>query len=240
MAYTNSPLVTYTRLSPHHSGLRTHAIDRITIHHAVGQFTAAGICAVFCGARQASANYVLGYDGEIGLSVEEKNRSWCSSSEANDQRAVTIECADDSYAPYKMNDVAYARLLELCVDICKRNGKTKLLWLGTKDRILAYEPAPDEMVLTLHKFFLNTQCPGDFLIGKMPEIAERVTAKLQEDIKPTLDNMPSKWAQDAVEWAVQNGLMAGGANGDLMLHSPITREQFCVILKAYNDKIASK
>ena len=106
MAYSNSPLVTYTRLSPHNSGTRTHAIDRITIHHAVGQFTASGLCACFCGARQASANYVIGHDGEVGLSVEEKNRSWCSSSEENDQRAVTIECADDSYAPYKMNDVA--------------------------------------------------------------------------------------------------------------------------------------
>lgn len=184
MMYTNSPLVGYTRLSPHHSGFRTHAIDRITIHHAVGQFTAAGICAVFCGARLASANYVLGYDGEVGLSVEEKNRSWCSSSEANDQRAVTIECADDSYSPYKMTDAAYARLIELCVDICKRNGKKKLLWLGNKTAALAYTPAADEMVMTVHRWFLATQCPGQWLMERMPEIAERVTKQLGGNPNP--------------------------------------------------------
>lgn len=234
MAYSNSPLVTYTRLSPHNSGTRTHAIDRITIHHAVGQFTASGLCACFCGARQASANYVIGHDGEVGLSVEEGNRSWCSSSEENDQRAVTIECADDSYAPYKMNDVAYERLIELCVDICKRNGKRKLIWLGNKAKTLAYTPADDEMVMTVHRWFLPTQCPGDWLMGKMPEIAERVTAELQK-ARFTGDSTPATWAQEAVDWAVNNGLMVGDKNGDLMLHSPITREQFCVMLKRYHD-----
>ena len=61
--------------------------------------------------------------------VEEKNRSWCSSSNANDQRAVTIECASDGAEPYAFRDVVYQSLITLCVDICKRNGKTKLLWL---------------------------------------------------------------------------------------------------------------
>ena len=30
-------------------------------------------------------------------------------------------------------DVVYQTLIKLCVDICKRNGKKKLLWLGDKD-----------------------------------------------------------------------------------------------------------
>ena len=37
MAYTNSPLVSYTKLSPNHSVQRTHSIDRITTHCVVGQ-----------------------------------------------------------------------------------------------------------------------------------------------------------------------------------------------------------
>ena len=95
--------------------------------------------------------------------VEEKNRSWCSSSASNDQRAVTIECASDSKAPYAFKDVVYNKLIELCTDICKRNGKTRLLWLGDKDKTLGYTPAPDEMVLTVHRWFANKSCPGDWM-----------------------------------------------------------------------------
>ena len=96
MGYTNSSLVSYTKLSPNHSGQRTHSIDRITPHCVVGQLSAESICGCFTSpSRQASCNYGIGKDGRISLCVEEKNRSWCSSSNANDQRAVTIECASD-------------------------------------------------------------------------------------------------------------------------------------------------
>ena len=96
MAYTNSSLVSYTKLSPNHSGQRTHSIDRITPHCVVGQLSAESICGCFTSpSRQASCNYGIGTDGRISLCVEEKNRSWCSSSNANDQRAITIECASD-------------------------------------------------------------------------------------------------------------------------------------------------
>lgn len=128
MAYTNSSLVSYTKLSPNHSGQRTHSIDRITPHCVVGQLSAENICGCFTSpSRQASCNYGIGTDGRISLCVEEKNRSWCSSSNANDQRAITIECASDMSEPYAMNDKVYAALISLCTDICKRNGSRILL-----------------------------------------------------------------------------------------------------------------
>lgn len=150
---SNSSLVCYTLLSPNHSGARTHAIDRITPHCVVGQLSCESICGCFTSStRQASCNYGIGKDGRISMSVEEKNRSWCSSSNANDQRAVTIECASGLKEPYEMNDAVYNSLINLCVDICRRNGKTKLLWFGDKATSLNYEPAAHEMVLTVHRW----------------------------------------------------------------------------------------
>ena len=131
MAYTNSGLVAYKKLSPNHSGQRTHSIDRITPHCVVGQCTAEGLGDWFAASStQASSNYGIDRDGRVGLYVEEKNRSWCSSSNANDQRAVTIECASDTTEPYAFRDVVYQKLITLCVDICRRNGKNKLIWFG--------------------------------------------------------------------------------------------------------------
>ena len=178
MAYTNSSLVKYTGLSPNHSGQRTHSIDRITPHCVVGQLTAEGICACFPKGREASCNYAIGRDGKIALCVEEKNRSWCSSSAENDQRAVTIECASDSTAPYAFNTAVYNALIELCVDICKRNGKNKLLWLGDKTKTLNYAPKSGEMVLTVHRWFANKSCPGDWMYSRMGDLATTVTKRL--------------------------------------------------------------
>ena len=179
MAYTNSPLVSYTKLSPNHSGQRTHSIDRITPHCVVGQLTAESICGCFTSpSREASCNYGIGKDGKISLCVEEKNRSWCSSSNANDQRAVTIECASEKTHPYAMNDAVYQSLIRLCVDICKRNGKKKLLWLGDKNKTLNYSPKSDEMVITVHRWFANKSCPGDWRYSRLGDLASKVTAAL--------------------------------------------------------------
>ena len=185
MTYTNSPLVAYTKLSPNHSGQRTHSIDRITPHCVVGQLSAESICGCFTSAsKQASCNYGIGYDGKVSLCVEEKNRSWCSSSKANDQRAVTIECASDRKGPYAFNDKVYQSLIKLCADICKRNGKTKLLWLGNKNKALSYQPKPDEMVLTVHRWFANKSCPGNWLYARMGDLAEKVNAQLGSSAPP--------------------------------------------------------
>lgn len=179
MAYTNSKLVSYTKLSPNHSGQRTHRIDRITPHCVVGQLSCESICGCFTSpSRQASCNYGIGKDGRISLCVEEKNRSWCSSSNANDQRAVTIECASDMSEPYAMNSAVYNSLVKLCVDICKRNGKKRLLWFADKNKTLNYAPKSDEMVLTIHKWFANKSCPGNWLYSRLSELATKVTTEL--------------------------------------------------------------
>lgn len=179
MAYTNSPMVAYTKLSPNHSGQRTHSIDRITLHCVVGQCTAEGLGEWFeKTSTQASSNYGIDKDGRVGMYVEEKNRSWCSSSSANDQRAITIECASDKTEPYAFRDIVYQRLIELCVDICKRNGKNKLIWFGDKDKTLAYEPKSGEMILTVHRWFANKSCPGNWMYARMGDLADKVTAAL--------------------------------------------------------------
>ena len=179
MAYTNSSMVAYTKLSPNNSGQRTHSIDRITPHCVVGQCTAEGLGDWFAKtSTQASSNYGIDKDGRVGMYVEEKNRSWCSSSNANDQRAITIECASDTTEPYAFKDVVYQTLIKLCVDICKRNGKNKLLWLGDKDKTLSYEPKSGEMILTVHRWFANKSCPGNWMYARMGDLAEKVTAAL--------------------------------------------------------------
>ena len=127
---SNSALICYTKLSPNHSGNRTHTIDTISIHCMAGNLSVESCGALFAkSSRQASSNYGIGSDGRIALYVPEAYRSWCTSSRANDQRAITIECASDKTAPYAMTDAVYASLIKLCTDICKRNGKTKLLSL---------------------------------------------------------------------------------------------------------------
>ena len=180
MGYTNSPMVVYTKLSPNHSGQRTMAIDRITPHCVVGQCTAEGLGDWFYkSSTQASSNYGIDKDGRVGMYVEEKNRSWCSSSGANDQRAITIECASDTTEPYAFRDIVYQRLIELCVDICKRNGKNKLIWFGDKDKTLNYSPQSGEMILTVHRWFANKSCPGNWMYARMGDLAEKVTKALQ-------------------------------------------------------------
>ena len=179
MGYTNSHLVAFTLLSPNHSGQRTKRIDRISPHCVVGQCTAEGLGDWFYRpSTQASSNYCIDKDGRVGLYVEEKNRSWCTSSNENDQRAVTIECASGKVEPYAMNEVVYDRLIDLCVDICQRNGKKKLLWFGDKDKSLSYQPKDDEMLITVHRWFANKSCPGNWLYARLGDLATKVTARL--------------------------------------------------------------
>ena len=132
---SNSSMISYTKLSPNNSGERTMNIDRITPHCVVGQCSVETLGKIFSNTSiKASSNYGIGVDGRVGMYVPENKRSWCSSSAENDQRAVTIECASDTNEPYRMNDAVYKTLVKLCVDICKRNYKTALLWLGDKEK----------------------------------------------------------------------------------------------------------
>lgn len=195
-------MVSYTRLSPNHSGQRTHSIDRITPHCVVGQLYAESICGCFTSpSRQASCNYGIGTDGKVSLCVEEKNRSWCSSSNANDQRAVTIECASDKTEPYAMNSKVYDSLIKLCTDICRRNGKKKLLWLGDRNKTLNYTPKSDEMVLTVHRWFANKSCPGDWLYARLGGLAAKVTAALSTGTGDSADKAASQLYRVRKTWA---------------------------------------
>ena len=224
MGFTNSKMVTYTKLSPNHSGQRTHSIDRITPHCVVGQCSVETLGSIFApSSRQASSNYGIGEDGRVGMYVEEKNRSWCSSSSANDQRAVTIECASDNTEPYAFKDVVYQTLIKLCVDICQRNGKKKLLWLGDKDTTLAYTPKADEMVLTVHRWFANKSCPGSWMYARIGDLASKVTAQLggnkQEETPTVTDAEKTIW--DFLHGKIGNAYGAAGMMGNLYAESAL-------------------
>ena len=225
MAYTNSSRVAYTKRGPNHSGQRTHSIDRITPHCVVGQCSVETLGNIFLPtSRQASCNYGIGVDGRVGMYVEEKNRSWCSSSSANDQRAITIECASDTTEPYAFKDVVYQKLITLCVDICKRNGKKKLLWLGDKDKTLSYEPKSDEMVLTVHRWFANKSCPGEWLYSRLGDLASKVTAALGGSTATTepsaaTDNEKAIW--DYLYGKIGNAYGVAGLMGNLYAESAL-------------------
>lgn len=180
MAYTNSSLVNLVKLSLNHSGTRNHAIDTITIHCMVAQWSIETACAFFSkSSTQASCNYAIGSDGRIALIVEEKNRSWCTSSASNDNRAVTIEVASDTKHPYAVTDQAYASLINLVADICKRNGIKKLLWEGNKNLI----GQVSRQNMTVHRWFAAKACPGDYLYNRHGEIARKVNEKLAGSVQ---------------------------------------------------------
>ena len=188
---SNSSLVTYTKITKNKTSPRNHAIDTITIHCIVGQWTAKQGCDYFANTdRQCSANYVVGKDGSIGLSVDEKDRSWCSSNAANDNRAVTIEVASDTTHPYAVTDAAYNALIKLVADICKRNGIKKLLWKGDKSLI----GQVSKQNMTVHRWFANKACPGDYLYNRHGEIAEKVNKLLgasTDTSEPVTPSTPS-------------------------------------------------
>lgn len=222
----NSPLVSYTKLSPNNSGKRTMSIDRITPHCVVGQMSIESLLGWLAQpSTQASANYGIGTDGRIGLGVPENCRSWCSSSSANDQRAVTIECASDKTDPYAFNSNVYASLIKLCVDICRRNGKTKLLWLKDPQKTLAYRPATDEMVLTVHRWFANKACPGNWLFNRLGDLASEVTKQLGGSSQPSGDDpiTPGK------VFKVQVGAYKQKSNAETKLRQIAATGQACFI-----------
>lgn len=168
---SNSPLVSYTRISPNKTSPRNHKIDTITIHCVVGQLSVENLGNVFAPtSRKASSNYGIGPDGRIGMYVEESDRSWCSSNAANDNRAITIEVASDTTHPYAVKDKALKALINLVADICERNGIEKLLWKG--DRSLIGQV--DKQNMTVHRWFANKACPGDYLYERHSYIADEV------------------------------------------------------------------
>ena len=173
---SNSALVDYTKISPNRTSPRKNKIDTITIHCVVGQCSVETLGAIFApSSRQASSNYGIGYDGRFGMYCEEKDRSWCSSSAANDNRAITIEVASDATEPYAVNDKAYAALLDLVTDICRRNGIKKLVWSTKKNERVNHLNGCN---LTVHRDYANKSCPGNYLYERQGAIAAEVNKRL--------------------------------------------------------------
>lgn len=210
---SNSPLVTYTKISPNKTSPRKHAIDTITIHCMCAQWTAKQCCDYFSNKDvEASSNYCVGTDGSIGLSVEEKDRAWTSggpnkvngiSGSQNDQRAVTIEVASDKKAPYRVTDAAYKALIKLLVDICQRNGIKELKWEGNKSLV----GNVDKQNMTVHRWFANKSCPGDYLYERHGDIAEAVNRQLKATEKK----------EEQVLYCVQVGAYSKKENAENML-----------------------
>ena len=169
---SNSNLVEYTKISPNRSSPRNHKIDTITIHCMAGQLSVETCGNVFASSKaQASSNYGVGKDGRIAMYVEEKDRSWCSSNSQNDNRAVTIEVASDSFHPYAVSEAAYNSTIKLVADICKRNGIKKLIWSTDKFTRINHAKGAN---MTVHRDFANKACPGDYLYNRMGDIAKKV------------------------------------------------------------------
>lgn len=172
---SNSPLVDYRKISPNKTSPRNHKIDTITIHCYVGQASVESMGAWFAEeTARCSCNYGIGEDGRIALIVDEGDRSWCSSNKANDHRAITIECASDRTAPYTINDKVYKSLIELCADICKRNNIKQLKWKADESLI----GQVDKQNMTVHRWFANKSCPGDYIYERYGQIAKEVNEKL--------------------------------------------------------------
>lgn len=195
---SNSPLVNYTKISPNSSNPRRDKIKKITIHHMAGNLTVETCGNVFAPtSRKASSNYGIGTDGRVGMYVEEKNRAWTSSSAANDNQAVTIEVANDQIGgDWHVSDTALNKLIELCVDICKRNGIEKLIYTGDATGNL-----------TRHNMFAATNCPGAYLQSKFPYIASEVNKRLGATAPVQTPNVDSK-----VLYRVQTGAFSNKDN----------------------------
>ena len=173
---SNSALSCMRVISPNRNSPRNHAIDTITIHCVVGQMGVEALCSHFNNpGLGASCNYGIGPDGRICTIVDESDRSWCSSSAANDNRAITIECASDAFYPYAINANVWKSLIELCADICRRNGIKKLVWSTDKNTRMNHLNGCN---LTVHRDYANKSCPGDYIYNRLGQIAKEVNQKL--------------------------------------------------------------
>lgn len=215
---SNSSLVTYKYpIKTDHYNIRDSKIDTITIHHAANGtgcnrgYASNTLQVIFASVgTNGSVNYAIDSNGTIGQMLDESLRSWCTNSRPNDMRAVTMEVANDMGAPsWHVSDKALKSIIKLCADICKRNGKKKMVWIADKNTALNYTPKSDEMRMTLHKWFAGTGCPEQYLISKMPYIAQEVnkmlnsvqnTAKKSSTTLLNYDQFQAKYLGKAVDY----------------------------------------
>lgn len=180
MSMSNSSLVSYTKLSPNCDHPRIHAIDKITIHHMAGDLSVETCGNLFANSSyEASSNYGIGSDGRVGLYVDEGDRAWASASPSNDNRAVNIEVANCATGgDWPVSSAAYNKLIDLCVDICQRNGIKALNYTGDTDGNL-----------TEHRMFVATACPGPYLHERMGRIAAEVNSRLSAAPAKSVDEV---------------------------------------------------
>lgn len=222
MTYTNSPLVDYTQISPHRGNRNGHVIDTITIHCAAAQAAVETLGRLFQ-TKQASANYGIGADGRVGMYVEEKDRSWCTSNNANDARAVTIEVACDNRHPYAVKDAVYKKLIALVADVCKRNGIAKLVWSTDKYDRMNHKGGSN---MTVHRDYENKACPGQWLYERHGQIAAEVNKRLTEDEEmerwKTIEDVPEGYREMAQRY-IDAGALKGKGNGEIDLSEDMIR-----------------
>lgn len=248
---SNSDLINYRCISPNRHHPRNHVIDTITIHHMAGNLSVETCGRIFQNpSREASSNYGIGTDGRIALYVPEEDRAWTSGSPSNDNRAITIEVANDSGAPnWHVSDKAMASLIDLVTDICERNGIKKLMWKNDKSLI----GKVDKQNMTVHRWFQATACPGPYLMDKMGWIAEQVNARLDEEEEMSYDQFKEymkryeeersaepvdEWAEPYVEWAENHGVMVGDPDGNFRGQDPVKREEMAAVGRAIVGVIA--
>lgn len=175
---SQSPLVDYAAYTTYNCNVpRTEKISKITVHHAAGVMSVEGMKNIIHNPnREVSCNYAIGWDARVGGYIKEENRAWTSSSYWNDQRAVTIEVSNSACSSdWPVADKVWAKLVELCADICKRNGIARLTYTGDKNG-----------TLTFHQMFTATACPGPYIKGRAQLLCDQVNAKLGGTTAPTV------------------------------------------------------
>lgn len=267
---SNSSLVSYTKLSPNNSGKRTHKIDNVAIHCMAGNLSVEACGNLFAKkSSKASSNYGIGSDGRIALYVPEDKRSWCTSSSAVDNRSITIEVANSvAKHPWPVTDKAYNALIDLLVDICKRNGIKKLLWQANKN---LYGQI-DKQNMVAHRWFKAKACPGDYLYNRFGDIANKVNTRLAAGPTPTptpapspkkeeeivtlnefkklyaemrkewQDNDSSDYSEAARKWVVDNGIIKGTSDKEFVgsWEDLLTREQMATMLYRFAQTLEKK
>lgn len=275
-------IVDFKQISPFRTSPRNNPIDTVTIHCYVGQVTVERMGRGFSTAnKNASSNYGVGYDGRIGMFVEECDRAWTTggkdkngnpiyvngiSGSMNDHRAITVEVASDSKSPYAVKPAAMEGLIRLMVDVCKRNpGIHRLRWKADKSLV----GKPEEQNMTVHRWFANKSCPGDYLYSQMGYIAQEVNRRLDAEVIDDIDeeeddmtierftelynqmraefrdNDAASWSAEAREWAISTGLIQGGSplpNGqpNYMWEDLMTREQMVSLLYRLAQMLENK
>lgn len=243
---SDSSLVSYTSISPNCNHPRKHAIDTITIHHMAGDLSVETCGKLFQRqSREASSNYGIGTDGRIALYVHEEDRAWTSGSPANDNRAITIEVANDGGVEtnWHVSDKAMESLIALLADVCRRNGIQRLVWSDNKDDRVTHRNGCN---MTVHRDFQATACPGPYLYSKQGWIAEQVNKRLEseedemfsyEQFKAYMKRYKTEqaalpaddWAKEAINMVIAKDIMVGYPDG-FHAQSEIRREEVAQIV----------